>query len=120
MTDYYDEVSYGDLSIAPASESHGTSDDGVIGWLTLGRAHPNNNPVQNRATARDAILAANARDLAAGEANGLTKALLDRLKLDPARLAGIADAVAQVADLPDAMSSAAVASPVMSCVIITS
>jgi glutamate-5-semialdehyde dehydrogenase len=47
------------------------------------------------------ILAANARDIAAGEANGLTKALLDRLRLDPARLAAIADAVDQVADLPD-------------------
>ncbi len=47
------------------------------------------------------ILAANARDVAAGEANGLTSALLDRLRLDPARLAGMADAVAQVADLPD-------------------
>ncbi len=47
------------------------------------------------------ILAANALDLAAGEANGLTKAMLDRLKLDPARLAGIADAVEQVARLPD-------------------
>ncbi len=48
-----------------------------------------------------AILAANARDLAAGEANGLTDALLDRLRLDPVRLAGIADAVDQVADLAD-------------------
>jgi glutamate-5-semialdehyde dehydrogenase len=47
------------------------------------------------------ILAANARDLAAGEANGLTKAMLDRLKLDAGRLAGIADAVEQVAGLPD-------------------
>jgi glutamate-5-semialdehyde dehydrogenase len=48
-----------------------------------------------------AILAANAEDLAAGEANGLTKAMLDRLALDENRLAGIADAVAAVADLPD-------------------
>ncbi len=47
------------------------------------------------------ILAANTRDVAAGEANGLTGAMLDRLRLDPARLAGIADAVAQVAALPD-------------------
>ena len=47
------------------------------------------------------ILAANALDLAAGEANGLTKAMLDRLKLDPSRLAGIADAVEQVAGLAD-------------------
>ena len=47
------------------------------------------------------ILAANARDLAAGEANGLSAALLDRLRLDSARLAAIADALDQVADLPD-------------------
>jgi glutamate-5-semialdehyde dehydrogenase len=47
------------------------------------------------------ILAANAVDLAAGEANGLTGAMLDRLRLDSGRLAGIADAVAQVAALPD-------------------
>ncbi|MDE2405803.1 MAG: glutamate-5-semialdehyde dehydrogenase [Sphingomonadales bacterium] len=48
-----------------------------------------------------AILAANARDIAAGEANGLSGAMLDRLRLDPARLAAIADAVDQVATLPD-------------------
>ncbi|MEY4952105.1 MAG: gamma-glutamyl phosphate reductase [Pseudomonadota bacterium] len=47
------------------------------------------------------VLAANARDMAAGEAAGLTPALLDRLRLDSARLAGIADAVDSVADLPD-------------------
>lgn len=49
----------------------------------------------------DSILSANARDLAASEANGLSLALLDRLRLDPARLAAIADAVDQVAELPD-------------------
>ena len=47
------------------------------------------------------ILEANARDLAAGEANGLSKAMLDRLRLDPGRLAGVADAVDQVAGLAD-------------------
>ena len=47
------------------------------------------------------ILAANAQDVAAGEARGLTSALLDRLRLDAGRLAGIADAVEQVAALPD-------------------
>jgi glutamate-5-semialdehyde dehydrogenase len=51
--------------------------------------------------AEDEILAANARDLATGEANGLTKAMLDRLRLDPKRFAGVADAVDQVADLAD-------------------
>jgi glutamate-5-semialdehyde dehydrogenase len=47
------------------------------------------------------ILAANALDIAAGEAKGLTAALLDRLRLDEGRLAGIADALDQVAALPD-------------------
>lgn len=47
------------------------------------------------------ILEANAKDIAAGEAKGLSGAMLDRLKLDSARLAGIADAVDQVAALPD-------------------
>ncbi|MDP9056717.1 MAG: glutamate-5-semialdehyde dehydrogenase [Pseudomonadota bacterium] len=61
--------------------------------------------LRSAATAlRDAapdVLAANARDIAAGEANGLTGAMLDRLRLDPARLAAIADAVTDVAGLPD-------------------
>ena len=47
------------------------------------------------------ILAANARDIAAGEARGLAKAMLDRLRLDPARLDGIVQAVENVAELPD-------------------
>ena len=48
-----------------------------------------------------AILAANAQDVAAGEARGLSGALLDRLRLDAGRLASMADAVAQVARLAD-------------------
>lgn len=48
-----------------------------------------------------AILSANAQDISAGEARELSPAMLDRLRLDEARLAGIADAVEQVADLPD-------------------
>jgi len=38
-----------------------------------------------------AVLAANAEDMAAGAANGLTPAMLDRLKLDPARLASLVE-----------------------------
>ena len=48
-----------------------------------------------------AILAANAEDCAAVERAGLSPAMLDRLKLDPARLADTAGAIAAVADLPD-------------------
>lgn len=47
------------------------------------------------------VLAANAEDLAAGKARGLSGAMLDRLMLDEARLSDVADAVAAVADLPD-------------------
>ena len=47
------------------------------------------------------ILEANSRDLAAGEANGLSPAMLDRLRLDEQRLEGVAAAVEAVAALPD-------------------
>ncbi len=50
---------------------------------------------------QEAILSANRLDVAAGEARGLSAALLDRLRLDDSRLAGIADAIDHVADLPD-------------------
>ncbi|MFZ5726846.1 MAG: glutamate-5-semialdehyde dehydrogenase [Pseudomonadota bacterium] len=48
-----------------------------------------------------AILAANVEDMAAGRTNGLSGAMLDRLRLDEGRLAGIADAIEAVAALPD-------------------
>jgi glutamate-5-semialdehyde dehydrogenase len=49
----------------------------------------------------DEILAANARDIARGRANGMSEALIDRLGLTPARVAAIADAVDEVAAFPD-------------------
>ena len=51
--------------------------------------------------ATETIIAANKRDMDRGAANGLTAAMLDRLKLDEKRIAGIADAVEQVASLAD-------------------
>ena len=47
------------------------------------------------------ILAAHAIDVERGEANGLSPAMLDRLKLDPKRLEGIASGLEAVARLPD-------------------
>ncbi|TFD13783.1 glutamate-5-semialdehyde dehydrogenase [Cryobacterium sp. TMT1-21] len=47
------------------------------------------------------ILEANALDLAAGEANGLSTGMLDRLSLDLARIDALADAVLQIALLTD-------------------
>ena len=51
--------------------------------------------------ATPAVLEANARDVAAGAANGLGSAMLDRLTLDDARIAGIVAGVEAVAELPD-------------------
>ncbi|NML07939.1 glutamate-5-semialdehyde dehydrogenase [Sphingomonas sp. G-3-2-10] len=50
---------------------------------------------------REAIVAANAEDMAAGEANGLSGALLDRLKLDAGRVESMAAGVEAVARLDD-------------------
>jgi glutamate-5-semialdehyde dehydrogenase len=47
------------------------------------------------------ILEANARDLEAGRDAGLSAALLDRLALDPLRIAAIADGARKIAALPD-------------------
>lgn len=52
-------------------------------------------------TDAEGILAANARDLAAATEKGVGSAMLDRLALDPRRLAGIAAALREVAALPD-------------------
>ncbi len=63
---YYTDASYGKLSVNPVAETHGTANDGVVGWVTLSRAHPNTGRmdtvteytnVQN--TVREAVLAAN-------------------------------------------------------------
>ena len=47
------------------------------------------------------VIEANGRDMAAGAENGLSAALLDRLKLDEARVRGIAADVRKIAALPD-------------------
>lgn len=52
-------------------------------------------------TTADDILAANAVDVERGRLNGLSDAMLDRLRLDASRIEGFAGAVAAVADLDD-------------------
>lgn len=47
------------------------------------------------------IITANAKDISAAQAKGLNSALVDRLKLDDARVEAIAHGIDQVADLPD-------------------
>jgi len=52
-------------------------------------------------TGTTGLIAENAKDLAAGEAKGLSIAMLDRLMLDEKRIKGMADALREVAALPD-------------------
>ncbi|MDO8418136.1 MAG: glutamate-5-semialdehyde dehydrogenase [Agitococcus sp.] len=47
------------------------------------------------------VLAANAKDMASGKANGLDAALLDRLELTPSRFAGMLEGLQQVIALTD-------------------
>ena len=47
------------------------------------------------------IMEANAKDMKAGEASGLSSAMLDRLRLDPKRLKSMSDGLRHVVTLPD-------------------
>ena len=47
------------------------------------------------------LLAANADDVARGEADGMTTSFLDRLRLDSDRIASMASGLRQIAELPD-------------------
>ncbi len=51
--------------------------------------------------ATDAVLAANAEDVSDAEAAGTSAAMVDRLRLDAARVAAMADGLRDVAGLPD-------------------
>lgn len=50
---------------------------------------------------QDVVLEANGKDLERGRQNETSSALLDRLKLDPARIKGLADSLRELAALPD-------------------
>jgi glutamate-5-semialdehyde dehydrogenase len=73
----------------------------------LARAHTNakNEALLAMAAAIEAdaerLIAENQKDLEAGKAKGLDEALLDRLELNPERIAGMAEGLRQIASLPD-------------------
>ncbi|MCQ4307027.1 glutamate-5-semialdehyde dehydrogenase [Pseudomonas stutzeri] len=93
--------------------------ESVIDYMTrLGRAAREASRVLARATtaqknralhaaaaaldaARSELVEANQRDLAAGRANGLDEAMIDRLALTPARIDDMIEGLRQVATLPD-------------------
>ena len=60
VRDYYSQASYGLLNLAPASESSGSLNDGIVGWVNLGKTHPNPRNVDWNATLTIAISAINA------------------------------------------------------------
>ncbi len=62
VRDYYREVSYGHLELVPAAESYETANDGIVGWLTLDRDHPNFGGNLGTATEELAQAALNAAD----------------------------------------------------------
>ena len=53
------------------------------------------------AASTERIVEANDLDLANGRENGMSEALLDRLRLDESRLAGLSGAVREIIELPD-------------------
>ncbi len=73
--------------------------------IRLSSTETRNNALKFMATeirgAEANILQANAQDMAAATEKKLSAAMLDRLKLDPARVAGIANGLDAIAELPD-------------------
>jgi glutamate-5-semialdehyde dehydrogenase len=81
-----------------------------VAWTTLKRsAHDTRNATlagiaDGLLARREAIVAANADDLAAGAEAGLDAAMLDRLRLDAPRIAALAADVRTLIDLPDPLA----------------
>lgn len=66
---------------------------------------------------QDRILAANVEDLERGREQGTSSSLLDRLKLTPARLKDISDAVKQIVELPDPVGEVLIPIPALTAYI---
>ncbi len=66
IADFYNKASFGKVTLAPANESSGAANNGVIDWVNVGYAHPNTGNCSgaacnaNQQLAKDAILAADA------------------------------------------------------------
>jgi glutamate-5-semialdehyde dehydrogenase len=78
-----------------------TAAQALAGMSSAAKGNALRSAAQALRDASDQIVAANARDMAAGEASGLTAALLDRLRLDPGRVDAMAAGVEAVAGLRD-------------------
>lgn len=61
IADYFSKASHGKATLVPASESFGTANNGVVGWVNVGTAHPNsgsNTGAANQTLTANAIAAA--------------------------------------------------------------
>ena len=62
VKNYYQTASFNQFNFIQSSESYGTPNDGVIGWLNLGYNHPNtgsDTDTPNQQIVKDALIAAN-------------------------------------------------------------
>ena len=81
VADYYDQVSYGNLSMVPAAESSGVS-DGVVGWLNLGYPHPDLSQSGTGQVFQDAIAASDPYvDFSVFDTNGDRYLVSDELRV---------------------------------------
>lgn len=61
IADYFSKASHGKVTLAPANESFGSANNGVVGWVNVGTAHPNtgqNTGAANQTLTANAIAAA--------------------------------------------------------------
>lgn len=91
--------------IKTALERMGSEAKAAARKLATATTGEKNNWLNAMADAIDAntafILTENSRDMEAGKANGLSAAMLDRLRLDEKRIKGISDGLRHVVTLPD-------------------
>ena len=74
VRDFYLKASFNKLTLAPAAETNGAANDGVVGWLNLGYKHPNTGDYTsslNKTITWNALVAANSYvDYASYDTNG--------------------------------------------------
>ncbi|MCJ7694309.1 MAG: M6 family metalloprotease domain-containing protein [Anaerolineaceae bacterium] len=62
VKDFFLDASFNQLTLAAATESYGTANDGIVGWLNLGYPHPNTGSITgsaNQLIVKNALIAAN-------------------------------------------------------------
>ncbi|WP_343315125.1 glutamate-5-semialdehyde dehydrogenase [Brucella sp. BE17] len=99
-----DKVDAG-TDIADIMAEVGRKAKAAAGPLSIASPQQKNEALEAAASAilasRDAVLAANRLDLDQAEKSGMAASFIDRLRLDDARIQGIADGIRTIAALPD-------------------